>query len=293
MFFNVINNYKRGVRTLKARLFKKAICFAVSLMLVMAMMPAVFADGPAAGVDGATVTISGTVVDEGGSPLAGKEVTVLVLKPGETIDSIDMDNPINSISYIDQVTSDENGQYEFVYSLGDAPEQGEYTVFVGGEDIDEPAVVQFVYGSAGEGPEFTLNVEDVALGKIVEVALDADTLADYSVTVNGTELFYSPSRELFIGLFDASAEIDESKVSVDGTAVDSELYIIYGDANNDGGVTVGDATDIVQIVLGNIQATNKEKIMADVTGDGNITVGDATDIVQKVLGNIDLFDVEQ
>jgi len=279
------------MRALKLRAIKKAICFAVSLMLVMAMMPAVFASGPDAGADGTTVTISGTVVDDSGNPLASKEVTVLVLKPGEEIESIDMDNPINSISYIDQVTSDENGQYEFVYSLGDEPEAGLYTVMVGGEDIDEPAVVQFVYGSAGEGPEFTLNVEDVALGKIVEVALDADTPADYSVTVNGTELFYSPSRELFIGLFDASAEIDESKVSVDGTA--TENIIIYGDVNGDSEVSIFDATATIDIILGDLTPTTKQELSAEVNGDGAISIFDATSIIDNILGNLDVFPVEE
>jgi len=289
----LLKNYKRGMRALKLRAIKKAICFAVSLMLVMAMMPAVFADGPDAGADGTTVTISGTVVDEGGSPLAGKEVTVLVLKPGETIDSIDMDNPINSISYIDQITSGTNGEYEFVYSLGEDPEEGVYTVMVGGEDIDEPAVATFTYGSTGEGPQSTLNIENVALGKIVEVALDTETPEEYSVSVDGTELFYSPSRKLFIGLFDASAEIDESKVVVSSTAVEEVNYITYGDVTGDGDITVGDATTTVQIALGNNTPTDKVKLIADVTNDGNITVGDATSIVQKALGNIDKFIIEQ
>lgn len=60
------------------------------------------------------------------------------------------------------------------------------------------------------------------------------------------------------------------------------VYILYGDANNDGEITREDADMIVNYHLGVIDETANSKA-ADVNKDGEITIADANMVLNKIL----------
>ena len=57
---------------------------------------------------------------------------------------------------------------------------------------------------------------------------------------------------------------------------------LVGDVNGDGKVTIGDVTELVNIILG--KNTNENTSTADVNGDGMVTIGDVTELVNIILG---------
>jgi len=59
-----------------------------------------------------------------------------------------------------------------------------------------------------------------------------------------------------------------------------------GDANSDGQINVIDARFCLQIALGFVQATGRQKQDCDLTGDGQVTKADAEKIAQFAIGQI-------
>ena len=62
--------------------------------------------------------------------------------------------------------------------------------------------------------------------------------------------------------------------------------MIYGDVNNDGLITIVDATIVQKYIVNKAQLDNVNQKLADVDVDGVITVKDAT-AVQKYIVNVD------
>ena len=100
------------------------LVFVMSAVICLAASPAVEITNDAS--DATKVTIEATHPD--GASGAGKEITVLVLKPGATAVNE------NTIAYINQGTTDENGKVSFTTQLEDVA--GEYSVKVGGTSLD-------------------------------------------------------------------------------------------------------------------------------------------------------------
>lgn len=82
--------------------------------------------------------------------------------------------------------------------------------------------------------------------------------------------------------------INVSFDEIDFTVVSGGISItdmIYGDVNNDGSVTVLDATMLQKYLAGLVSFSDEQLAVADTNGDGNITVLDAT-AIQKYLANL-------
>ena len=74
--------------------------------------------------------------------------------------------------------------------------------------------------------------------------------------------------------------VDEDLSDVKATLV-LEDYVV-GDANGDGKVRIGDATTILNYIVGAPSDNFKEKA-ADANGDGKIRIGDATTILNIIV----------
>jgi hypothetical protein len=73
---------------------------------------------------------------------------------------------------------------------------------------------------------------------------------------------------------------DEDLSDVKATLV-LEDYL-PGDANGDGKIRIGDATAILNYIVGNVPNNFQEKA-ADTNGDGKIRIGDATAILNIIV----------
>ena len=76
-------------------------------------------------------------------------------------------------------------------------------------------------------------------------------------------------------------------VSVFGAfAVENETNVtrIYGDANEDGIITIVGATTVQKYIVNLEEPTTEDQQVADVDGDGVITVMDATSIQKYIVG---------
>lgn len=69
-------------------------------------------------------------------------------------------------------------------------------------------------------------------------------------------------------------------------AVENETNVtrIYGDANEDGMITIVDATTVQKYIVNLEEPTTEDQQVADVDGDGVITVMDATSIQKYIVG---------
>lgn len=98
-----------------------------------------------------------------------------------------------------------------------------------------------------------------------------------------------------------SFKIYPSKLSADGTyyvyissstGTDRTLVATFsyyqeyklGDADNNGKITVSDATAILQMIVGKTTFNDTQKLAADVDGKNGVTVGDASYILQFIVG---------
>ena len=66
--------------------------------------------------------------------------------------------------------------------------------------------------------------------------------------------------------------------------VPDEPVILIGDVNNDGLVSIGDVTILIDYLLGSAPQSFNE-LNADVTQDGNISIGDITALIDKLLSS--------
>lgn len=71
---------------------------------------------------------------------------------------------------------------------------------------------------------------------------------------------------------------------------ETENALVYGDVNLDGDISIIDATDIQEYVVGSVELTEDGQKLADVDGDGRITVMDAT-AIQKYIAKLDGYGV--
>ena len=108
------------------------------------------------------------------------------------------------------------------------------------------------------------------------------TLADkYEVKKYVENLIGSEYVIKTLGVYDSFDEIDFTVVSGGISITD----MIYGDVNNDGSVTVLDATMLQKHLAGLVSFSDEQLAVADTNGDGKITVLDAT-AIQKYLANL-------
>ncbi|WP_294466308.1 dockerin type I repeat-containing protein, partial [uncultured Ruminococcus sp.] len=70
---------------------------------------------------------------------------------------------------------------------------------------------------------------------------------------------------------------------------DATKDYLLGDVNNDGKVSVLDATEIQKYIAGLVTLSDSQLAAGDVNGDGNLTVTDATQIQKYIAGLITEF----
>lgn len=149
---------------------KKMMSFILAVAMSAAVAVPVFAENPTTTKDGDSNSWTTSGQNEA---YAGKMMTMIAYAPAEN-GSITVD----SIQYIDQTTADENGAYSFSsYIPKDLPTNGDYTVKVGSEALDEAI-------SAGK-------IEKI---EITDVAV-AGTITTQSENANATISFYSGNSE--------------------------------------------------------------------------------------------------
>ncbi len=91
---------------------------------------------------GETVTISGAV-DNG----EGRRVSIIVLKPGGNIESLDDEN-VDYIYMAKQLISNQNGRFNFVFNMESSADTGSYKVLIGNEGNKDSALEKsFLYFS--------------------------------------------------------------------------------------------------------------------------------------------------
>ena len=66
---------------------------------------------------------------------------------------------------------------------------------------------------------------------------------------------------------------------------------LVGDANCDGKVNTGDATQVLKYAAGMVQLDDQALANADTNGDGKVNTGDATMILKYAAGMITEFPV--
>ncbi|MBQ6819118.1 MAG: hypothetical protein IJP35_05885 [Clostridia bacterium] len=76
-------------------------------------------------------------------------------------------------------------------------------------------------------------------------------------------------------------------------ALENLVEGVYGDVDGDTEVTAADALEVLKSVVGKIQVTEEQTVLADVNGNQNVGADDALLILQKVVGKIQIFPVEQ
>ncbi|MCL2487402.1 MAG: discoidin domain-containing protein, partial [Oscillospiraceae bacterium] len=79
---------------------------------------------------------------------------------------------------------------------------------------------------------------------------------------------------------------------IDRLVDDDEYLSVWGDANCNGILDIGDARVVLQDLVGKQWLTARGAAWADVDGDGSITISDARLILQKLVDKIDKFPVE-
>ncbi|MBR6432605.1 MAG: BspA family leucine-rich repeat surface protein, partial [Muribaculaceae bacterium] len=84
--------------------------------------------------------------------------------------------------------------------------------------------------------------------------------------------------------YDAS-HVDAAYAQIDGGTANPGYFtatFLPGDVDGDGRITIGDVSDIIDMLLSGTATTNACPA-ADVDGDGRITIGDVSDIIDYLL----------
>ena len=116
----------------------------LAILLTMALLSFAWS-ASAASVDGTATENNGTITIEGTvtSPVAGQQVTVLVVDDGTNINNLTADK----IAYMAQTTSDGNGDYSFTFSMPAHKRVGTYDVYIGGTEVGTPDDTSFTFAT--------------------------------------------------------------------------------------------------------------------------------------------------
>ncbi len=221
------------------KMSKKLVSVAMAVCLIFGMMTVAFAGvGPEISVnlgENNQVTITGSGFE------AAQEVGIITLKPG-TENSVDIDvyNPITSIDYIDQVTTDVYGGFELTYTTSGV--EGSYKVLAtdvetaGSYTVEVTAVAGGIKGKVtalSNNDQITVTIKDDdevvttvnpdSTGAFEVIDLDAGT---YSV------VFSKPS---YLKLTITGVVV----VAEEDTMLADEV-LLAGDQNNDGAINASD-----------------------------------------------------
>lgn len=104
-----------------------------------------------------------------------------------------------------------------------------------------------------------------------------------SVTHIESSAFNNPSETLTIyGYTGSEAEAFANENSIEFISLGEEITKIYGDVNDDGRISIVDATLIQKSLVNLLKFDSIQTFVGDVNGDGRISIVDAT-LIQKYL----------
>lgn len=260
---------------------RKILCLICAAALIACALP----------VYGETVSVDNRYTTTGtDAASAGKEIVLLIVKgDGSTINE-------DNIQYIDQVTADENGYYEFKnYLTKDMPaNDSEFKALIGGEAIPEPkeekvpvitvgggtvtGVVKFV-GKAG-GEKATVKLTDVNdASKVYSV------LVEYDQDIKGGEF---EIKNVAAGTYKVEATklshlayVQENMLMSADKGVVLTIQMYAGDIDSNNVINIYDITTIVPKVGLSSNEAGFESAL-DLNEDGVINIYDITTIVPNV-----------
>jgi hypothetical protein len=146
---------------------------------------------------------------------------------------------------------------------------------VGGDVIHDFSMYTNLGDSAGKA---TVLVFGLA-GQTIPSGLDTVVYAAFSVHLD------APAEEVPLTLENAREAINPGTPSKALATVDGKFTIdIFGDANLDRLVDVGDVVSLVAYILEDISFTPRESLAADVNGDTLLNVGDLVAMIDIILG---------
>lgn len=264
----------------------KKLALLLSLcVMVLAVSTTVFAEEPIRGIiintnkveDRVEVTINGSDFT------AGEQVGILVLKPGvNSPDEIDLDDPIDSIDYIDQVEIGENKEFTLTYTSSGQP--GQYKVYYTG-NTQTPELFEIDI----EGQVGAISGKITSLGNISAIAITvlkdgqpvktANPDAEGNFSITGLEAgTYSVE---FVKKSHLKLTINGVEVKASETKELGQKALIPGDINGDALINIED----LQRVLDRYGSTESTGGAYDSEGDLNDDTLINIEDLQAVLDN--------
>ncbi len=231
---------------MKNKILKVMLSSVIAFSLLFALMSVSLAAGtPSITVDrdDQSVTLTGSGFED------GQEVAILVLNDGvDSPEDIDLDNPINSIDYIDQVTADNNGEFSFDYtSRANVAVSQTLKIFAtGGAEADLVIGDVVVEGNKISGTVKGITGADTTKIK-VKLLKDGDLQADINADENG----YYEFNDVAAGTYSLEfSRIGYLKLTVTNIVVDEDIEIgshslLAGDIDGSGGVTGADLSPLL------------------------------------------------
>lgn len=281
---------------------KKNLCKTLALCLVMLMAFSVAASAATISRDtSATDTVTISVAGVG----ASDEVTLLVVPTGADLASITAER----IIYIDQTTAGADGNATFTF----ATPTGKFDAYSGFTtmNVADGALSDTDKGDTPDPGADTPTI-DATKTKMYAKAFDLEGYKRIFVKLteeNGqwmpahkdadSAIYYSTEREGYDGLIKSeAADINAALAELTWTkAAPTEEQIIakYGNTSGDeiGDITAADYANVKRAVLGSVEYSIKQNLIADVNNDSSISAADYAAIKRVVLGTAASFAVSE
>lgn len=284
---------------------KKNLCKTLALCLVMLMAFSVVAYADASMSRG-TPTTDGTITISVTGVGASDEVTLLVVPTGTDLSTVTTE----SIIYIDQTTADTDGNAAFTFATPD----GKFDAYSGFTSMTlAQALSDIDKGGDTPDPGTDTPTIDTTKTKMYKAAFGLDGFKRIFVKLaegengqwmpahpgEGSAIYYSPEREGYDGLIKSeAADIDAALAELDWektAPTDEQIIAKYGNTSGDeaGDITAADYANVKRAVLGSVEYSIKQNLIADVNNDSSISAADYAAIKRVVLGTAASFAVAE
>ena len=252
---------------------KKILSVVVVFVMLVAMSTSAFAAAPIT-----TQNADGSWTTAGSDAAYADSMMTILAYSGDAIS-------VDSIQYIDQTTADETGAYSFANYLPKVdPAAGvQYTVKVGGQNIDSPLAAGYIFAAAtdvtvsgtvaytGTATSATVTFVPVDGGDAIVATTAADTGA-FTISVPAGNYVVTITKA-------AHTKYVNNAFAVEEAIADFTCTIYAGNTNGD---TLVGLTDITPII-NNLGATvTAENINSDVNDDSIIGLTDITPIINNL-----------
>lgn len=295
------NERLKGENFMKMKKASKIMALVVAVAMVIALMPVMMVSAAVSPITISDVSISDVVGDATLSKVTvtyatdatvGAQMTLLVteVSPTVTYDTVDTTKPINVV-YIDQF--DKSTSKDFVVDKAALAGKTIY-IKMGGMLVDtatDPMPKVMPSGAitipADKITESTVGAFGISDGVVITIDNTGNIVdsATKKVSVGGTDMIYSSSRNKFVGIVRGT---DRTVTVTDGVSD----TLIYGYVNDDTAINTLDAGAIINIYLKSVTPTDKQLLAADTNGDLQVNTLDAGSIINKYLGSIMSFSIE-